>query len=111
MTSTIVRTRRNAVKHAIAPTGLPFGRVAGGPSATRLADNEKLGGVSGSGGGISVDESAMEKEEFNRNVQRVVRGEERTYRLQGIVIDQNLEAKDEGQTAAIFVMFIPVIVT
>lgn len=53
----------------------------------------------------------MDTEEFNRNVQRVVRGEERTYRLRGIVIDQNLEAKDEGQTAAIFVMFIPVIVT
>ena len=31
-TLTIVRTLRNAVKHAIAPTGLPFGVAAGGPS-------------------------------------------------------------------------------
>ena len=70
-----------------------------------LADNEKLGGDSGSGGGISADESDLDKEEFNRNVQRVVRGDESTYRLWGIAIDQNLEAEDEGQTAGIFVMF------
>ena len=70
-----------------------------------LAGNEKLGGVSASGGGIGADESDLDKEEFNRNVQRVLRGEERTYRLWGIAIDQNLEAQDEGQTAGIFVMF------
>ena len=70
-----------------------------------IADNEKLGSDSSSGGGISADESDLDKEEFNRNVQRVVRGEERTYRLWGIAIDQNLEAEDEGQTAGIFVMF------
>ena len=70
-----------------------------------MADNEKLGGDSSSGGGISADESDLDKEEFNRNVQRVIRGEERTYRLWGIAIDQNLEAEDEGKTAGIFVMF------
>ena len=70
-----------------------------------IADNGKLGGVSGSGGGISADESDLDKEEFNRNVQRVLRGDESTYRLWGIAIDQNLEAEDEGKTAGIFVMF------
>ena len=70
-----------------------------------MAGSEKLGGVAGSGGGISADESDLDKEEFNRNVQRVVRGDESTYRLWGIAIDQNLEAEDEGQTAGIFVMF------
>ena len=70
-----------------------------------LADNEKLGGGSGSGGGIGADESDLDKEEFNRNVQRVVRGDERTYRLWGIAIDQHREAADEGQTAGTFVMF------
>ena len=70
-----------------------------------LADNEKLGGGSGSGGGIGADESDLDKEEFNRNVQRVVRGDERTYRLWGIAIDQHLEAADEDQTAGTFVMF------
>ena len=70
-----------------------------------IADNEKLGGVSGSGGGLGADESDLDKEEFNRNVQRILRGEEHTYRVWGIAIDQNLEAEDEGQTAGIFVMF------
>ena len=68
-----------------------------------LADNEKLGG--GSARGIGADESDLDKEEFNRNAQRVLRGEERTYRLWGIAIDLNLELEDEGQTAGIFVMF------
>ena len=68
-----------------------------------VADNEKLGG--GSGRGIGADESDLDKEEFNRNVQRVLRGDEGTYRLWGIAIDQNLEAEDEGKTAGIFVMF------
>ena len=71
-----------------------------------LADNEKLGGVSSPGaGGINADESDLDKEEFNRNVQRVLRGDENTYRLWGIAIDQHLEGEDEGQTAGIFVMF------
>ncbi len=68
-----------------------------------MADNEKLGG--GSGRGIGADEGDLDKEEFNRNAQRVLRAEERTYRLWGIAIDVNLEAEDEGKTAGIFVMF------
>ena len=68
-----------------------------------MADNEKLGG--GSGGGISADESDLDKEEFNRNVQRVLRGDESTYQLWGIAIDPSLEGEDEGKTAGIFVMF------
>ena len=70
-----------------------------------VADNEKLGGLTGSGRGISADESDLDIEEFNRNVQRVLRGEERTYHLWGIAIDLNLEIEDEGQTVGIFIMF------
>ena len=69
-----------------------------------IADNEKLGGGSGFGRGISGDDSDLDKEEFNRNVQRILRGEESTYRVWGIAIDLNLESEDEGQTAAIFIM-------
>ena len=69
-----------------------------------LADNEKLGGVSSSGVGLAADQSDLDREEFSRNVQRVLRGEERTYRLWGIAIDVNLESEDEGKTAGIFVM-------
>ena len=68
-----------------------------------IADNEKLGG--GSRPALGADESDLDREEFSRNVQRVLRGEERTYRLWGIAIDVNLEAEDEGTTAGIFVMF------
>ena len=67
-----------------------------------IADNEKLGG--GSGRALGADESDLDREEFSRNVQRVLRGEERAYRLWGIAIDVNLEAEDEGKTAGIFVM-------
>ena len=69
-----------------------------------LADNEKLGGGIldiGVGGG----ETAQNKEEFNRNIQRILRGDEQTFLLWGIAIDVNLEAADEGQTAGYFIMF------
>ena len=69
-----------------------------------LADNEKLGGETfqiGMGGG----ETVLNKEEFNRNVQQVLRGEQQDYRLWGIAIDVNLEGNDEGQTAGLFLMF------
>ena len=68
-----------------------------------LADNEKLGGGI-SRAGLRVDDTVLDKEEFNRSVQRILRGEERNYRLWGIAIDQNLEAEDEGQTAGIYIM-------
>ncbi|MCH8206407.1 MAG: MMPL family transporter [Chloroflexi bacterium] len=69
-----------------------------------LADNEKLGGGTLSiavGGGDVVED----KEEFNRNVQRRLRGGEQNYRLWGIAIDLNLESADEGQVAGTFIMF------
>ena len=69
-----------------------------------IADNEKLGGGSAFGRSLGADDSDLDKEEFNRNVQEVLRGEERTYRAWGIAIDLNLESEDEGQTAAIFIM-------
>ncbi len=68
-----------------------------------LADNEKLGGGTleiGVGGG----EAVQNKEGFNRNVQRVLRGDEETFRLWGVAIDVNLEAAGEGQIAGYFIM-------
>ena len=70
-----------------------------------IADNQKLGGASAFGRGIGGDGSDLDKEKFNRNVQTILRGEERTYRVWGIAIDLNLEAEDEGRTAGIFIMF------
>ena len=69
-----------------------------------IADNEKLGGASAFGRSLGGDESELDKEEFNRNVQEVIRGEEHTYQAWGIAIDLNLEAEDEGKTAAVFIM-------
>ncbi len=68
-----------------------------------LADNEKLGGGTqeiGVGGG----ETVRDKEEFNRNIQRVLRGDEQAFRLWGVAIDVNLEANDEGSIAGFFIM-------
>ncbi|MFQ5795688.1 MAG: RND family transporter, partial [Candidatus Bipolaricaulia bacterium] len=39
------------------------------------------------------------------NVQRMLRGEQQSYRLWGIAIDVNLESEDEGETAGPFIMF------
>ncbi len=69
-----------------------------------LADNEKLGGGSldiGMGGG----ETVQNKEEFNRNIQQTLRGDQQNFDLWGIAIDANLEGASEGQTAGIFIMF------
>ena len=69
-----------------------------------LADNERLGGGTlniGVGGG----ETDQGKEQFNRNVQQFLRGDEQNYRLWGIAIDANLEADDEGKIAGLFIMF------
>jgi predicted RND superfamily exporter protein len=69
-----------------------------------LADNEKLGGGTleiGVGGGETVED----KEEFNRSVQRILRGDELNFNLWGVAIDANLEAASEGQTAGLFIMF------
>ena len=47
----------------------------------------------------------QDKEQFSRNVQQFLRGDEQTYRMWGIAIDANLEADDEGKIAGLFIMF------
>ena len=69
-----------------------------------IADNDKLGGGP-SRAALGVSESVLHKEEFDRNVQSVLRGEQVSYLLWGIAIDQNLEAEDEGSTSGIYIMF------
>jgi predicted RND superfamily exporter protein len=67
------------------------------------ADNEKLGGGSLSimvGGGPGV----LKKERFNRDVQALLRGDQKSFRLWGVAIDINLESQDEGRTAVPFIM-------
>ncbi len=69
-----------------------------------FSDNEALGGGSleiGVGGG----EVVRAKEGFNRNVERVLRGDQRNFRLWGVAIDVNLESQDEGAVAGTFIMF------
>ena len=67
-----------------------------------IAENNKLGG-----GSLTIaiggDETAVQKEYFGRNVQRILRGEERNYRLWGVVIDPNLESQDEGRAIIPFI--------
>ena len=68
-----------------------------------IADNGKLGGGAQT---INVggDETVVQKEHFGRNVQRVLRGEERNYRLSGVAVDPNLESQDEGRTTVPFII-------
>jgi len=68
-----------------------------------IADNDKLGGGS-SRAALNVSDAILHKEEFDRNVQSVLRGEQSSYLLWGIAIDQNLEAEEEGSTAGIYIM-------
>ena len=69
-----------------------------------LADNALLGGGP-SRGGISGDDRIVDKEEFNRNVQDLLRGDQTSYRVWGIAIDQQLTSEEQGQTAGLFIMF------
>jgi predicted RND superfamily exporter protein len=73
-----------------------------------VADNDHLGG-----GALSIsvggDEVTLQKEEFNRELQRVLRGAESTYQLWGIAIDVNLESADEGQQAGAFITLTAII--
>jgi predicted RND superfamily exporter protein len=69
-----------------------------------VADNEKLGGGSMQtvpGGG----EVTKQKEQFNRNVQEILMGDQASYRLWGIAIDVGLEAEDESGIASPFILF------
>ena len=68
-----------------------------------LAHNERLGGGT-SRAGLGGDDTILDKEGFNRNVQEALQGEQSTYRLWGIAMDQNLEGEDEGATSGFFIM-------
>ncbi len=68
------------------------------------ADNDKLGGGS-LRINIGGDEVTKQKEQFNRNVQGILRGDESSYNLWGIAIDVGLEQEDESQDAGPFIMF------
>jgi len=46
-----------------------------------------------------VSQDSVVKEHYNREVQDLLRGDQRSYRLWGIAIDVNLEAQDEGQVS------------
>ena len=75
-----------------------------------VADNELLGG------GLSIwttaDPVTEDKEEFNRKVQAILRGEQKSYGLWGVAIDASLEISDEVETAVPFIIatFIMVLV-
>ncbi len=69
-----------------------------------IADNDKLGGGP-SRTALDVSDAVLHKEEFDRNVQSALRGEQVSYLLWGIAIDQNLEAEEEGSTSGIYIMF------
>ena len=67
------------------------------------ADNGKLGGGT-SAIGTTGDSVTTGKEEFNRKVQDVLRGNESNYRLWGIAIDASLESAEEIATAVPFII-------
>ena len=69
-----------------------------------IADNEKLGGGT-QAVGVSSDDRTIDKEEFNRAVQEVLRQDIESYELWGIAIDANLESEDQGQESGIFITF------
>ena len=69
-----------------------------------LADNQKLGGGTQQIG-LGANETVRDKEEFNRNVQEILRGDQLHNRVWGIAIDVSLESDDQGAVAGIFIMF------
>ncbi|MFQ5382274.1 MAG: hypothetical protein ACE5EF_11755, partial [Dehalococcoidia bacterium] len=69
-----------------------------------LADNEALGG-GGFTSNLGGDETVIEKEEYSRDIQTLLRGEEDSYELWGVAIDANLTSNEEGATAGPFIMF------
>jgi len=68
-----------------------------------IADNEKLGG-GGLAIGTTSDPVVERKEQLNRNVQKLFRGNEEHYELWGIAIDASLEIADEVSTAVPFIV-------
>jgi len=69
-----------------------------------VANNEKLGGGSFLVG-LGWDEVTKQKEQFNRNIQEILRGDQESYDLWGIAIDVGLEIEDESKIAGPFIMF------
>lgn len=69
-----------------------------------IANNQSLGGGTQTIG-VSADDRTLNKEEFNRNVQNILRQEADSYRVWGIAIDANLESADQGQESGIFITF------
>ena len=73
-----------------------------------FADNEKLGG-----GALSInltgDEATLNKEEFSRKVQDILRGKQVSFQIWAIAIDVNLESEEQGQQAGIFITLTAII--
>ncbi len=67
-----------------------------------IADNDRLGGGT-QAIGVSADDRTLDKEEFNRNVQEVLRQEAESYQVWGVAIDANLESEDQGQESGLFI--------
>jgi len=61
------------------------------------------------------DDEDMIKEHFDRDIQEILRGDEESYLVWGVAIDQNLEANDEASVSVMLifvaVIFILIIVT
>ena len=68
-----------------------------------IAQNDKLGGGPQTIN-VGSDEAALQKEYFGRNVQTILRAEERNYRLWAIAVEPNLESQDEGRTTVPFII-------
>jgi len=68
-----------------------------------LADNDALGGTTAVRG-IATDEAGLNLERFGRNVQEQLRGEQASFRVWGLAIDQTLAAQEQGATAGTFIV-------
>lgn len=68
----------------------------------RVGDDEAVGGPP-AGTVLGVDDTT--KEEFNREVERVVRGDEDHYELWGVALDVNLTSAEQGEAAGPFIGF------
>jgi predicted RND superfamily exporter protein len=67
------------------------------------ADNVALGGATGFRG-LATDEASLNLERFARLVQAQLRGNESSYELWGLAIDQTLAAEEQGATAGAFIV-------
>ncbi len=67
------------------------------------ADNDALGGATGFRG-IATNEASLNLERFARSVQQELRGDETSYELWGLAIDQTLAAEEQGATAGAFIV-------